>query len=234
MRVSSSRRRSWFRRFRRKLGMVVLSTVGPAVFQLLARTWKIELLEGDRLEGALVHGPGRILVLWHGRMCIGISYHSKRKYKVLVSPSADGDLANRLLKAFDYQIVRGSTNKRAPHAVRQLLTALGEGQTVVVTPDGPRGPRHSMNAGVAFLARETGYAIVPIGLMAKSAWRMNSWDAFTIPKPWTRVAITYGEPLTVQPDVDDAGLDAASDEVKRRLIAAERQCCERLGVEPDW
>ena len=91
-----------------------------------------------------------------------------------------------------------------------------------------------MNAGVAFLARETGYAIVPIGLMAQSAWRMNSWDAFTIPKPWTRVAITYGEPLTVDPDADDAGLDAASDEVKRRLIAAEVNSCEALGVEPDW
>jgi len=35
--------------------------------------------------------------------------------------------------------------------VREMIDVIRAGAVVIVTPDGPRGPRHSMNPGLAWL-----------------------------------------------------------------------------------
>lgn len=171
--------------------------------------------------------------MWHGRMIVPVALFRDRGIYVLVSPSEDGDLSERLLESFGYQVVRGSSSRGGAKALRALLEVLDAGGVVVITPDGPRGPMHSVNPGLAWMARATGRAIVPVGIAAHPAWRLRSWDRFTIPKWRARIAITFGEPIALARDADPQELERVTALVRERTLESERRCALRLGLESD-
>jgi lysophospholipid acyltransferase (LPLAT)-like uncharacterized protein len=218
---------------RRKIGSVVLPVLAPPTLRLLARTWKVDRLGEEHYETCMAR-PGRLATLWHGRMLLPIRAYQDHEVSVLVSPSDDGSLITSLLGRFGYGTVRGSSNKNPARAIREMLDVLQEGTTIVITPDGPRGPRHSINPGPAWMARATGFPILPCGLVADDAWHLKSWDHFTIPKPRARVAVVFGEPMFLGPETTDDEIRASTDELRARMIAAEERGFEHLGVEPDW
>ncbi|MFT7077644.1 MAG: lysophospholipid acyltransferase (LPLAT)-like uncharacterized protein, partial [Planctomycetota bacterium] len=59
-------------------------------------------------------------------------------------------------------------------------------------------------------------------------------DRFTIPLPFSRVTVAFGEPLEVPRDSDEAALVAATKEIRSRLIEAETTAFGSLGKEVDW
>jgi lysophospholipid acyltransferase (LPLAT)-like uncharacterized protein len=219
--------RKSYRVARRTVGGWVLRGLGPQALKRLAGTWRCQ-----------EHGTpprGRALVaLWHGRMLCGLEHYGHRGWSVLVSPSDDGELSLHMLENAGYRVVRGSRSRGGARALREMLALLGEGAVVILTPDGPRGPRHAVNPGVAWMARETGLAVHALGVASDSAWRLSSWDAFTIPKPRARVAFVWGEALAVAPDAGEGELELAGAELRARLLDAERAAHRELSVEPDW
>jgi lysophospholipid acyltransferase (LPLAT)-like uncharacterized protein len=221
------------RNARRRAGLIALKTFAPSLVRALASTWRVVHLERSLLDAQLEQG-GALICMWHGRMLLGVPLFHRDGFHVLVSRSGDGDLSEELLTAFGYGVLRGSSSKGGARALRAMLTLLRAGKAVVVTPDGPRGPRHSMNAGLAWMARATGYPIFPLGLVADRAWRTRSWDRFTVPKPGARVAAAFGEPVHVARDASDATLRNLSTEIGERTLELERAGFARLGVEPDW
>lgn len=173
------------------------------------------------------------MALWHGRMLLGLPHHGGQDLHVLVSRSEDGDISESLLEGFGYRVIRGSSSRGGARALREMLVVLGRGGVLVITPDGPRGPLHSMNPGLAWMARATGHAIVPIGFACDRAWRAKSWDRFTIPRPWSRIVMTYGEAVTVAREATPADLERATETIRERLIEAERGSSAKLGIEAD-
>jgi lysophospholipid acyltransferase (LPLAT)-like uncharacterized protein len=221
------------RRAQRRAGQVALKTFAPAVIRLIASTWRVVHLERAQLDLQLAEG-GALICMWHGRMLLGVPLFSRDGFHVLVSKSDDGDLSEGLLGAFGYGVLRGSRSRGGARALREMLALLRAGKAVVVTPDGPRGPRHSMNPGLAWMARATGYPIFPLGLVADRAWRTRSWDRFMLPKPRARVAAAFGAPVRVARDASDDELRRISAELAERTLELERAGFARLGVEPDW
>lgn len=216
------------------MGKRVVKLVGGPALELLAKSWKVTVLGGEHLEAAMSQGKAHIMALWHGRMLMGLPQHAEKHWHVLVSPSGDGDISNVMLERFGYEVIRGSASRGGANALRSILTAMKGGGAIVLTPDGPRGPRHSVNAGVAWIAGATGYPIVPCGFVCNRAWRASSWDRFTVPKLGSRVLMVYGEPLWVPRRADEAELRRASDELRARILGAEQRGFEELGLEPDW
>jgi lysophospholipid acyltransferase (LPLAT)-like uncharacterized protein len=153
---------------------------------------------------------------------------------VLVSPSDDGSISTLLLEAFGFRVVRGSTSRGGARALRVMLELLQGGGVVVITPDGPRGPRHGVNSGLPWMARATGYPIQPIAFAVDRAWRLSSWDRFTIPKPFARVVIDWGELMHVPRETDPAELERVGEELRSRLMGAEARAFAQLGCEVDW
>jgi lysophospholipid acyltransferase (LPLAT)-like uncharacterized protein len=221
------------RKVSRKIGGVLLPVLAPGILRTLSSTWRVERLGAEHYD-AWVAQPGRLGTLWHGRMLVALPAHRNTNLRVLVSPSQDGSLITMLLRSFGYGTVRGSSNKNPATAVRGMLTDLRQGGSIVITPDGPRGPRHSIHASTAWMARETGFPVLPCGFVCDRAWHFSSWDRFTIPKIGARIALVYGEPLSVDQDADDAEVQRATDEIKRRMVDAERRGFEHLGKAPDW
>ncbi|MBL8863603.1 MAG: lysophospholipid acyltransferase family protein [Planctomycetes bacterium] len=224
-------RRHRIKVLRRRVGRAVALTFAPSLVRGLARTWR-ETIEGESRLDLLRQRGGYFMALWHGRMLIPAAHHARQGYAILVSPSGDGDVSEAMLRRLGYGVVRGSTSRRGRAAIRELIGLLRAGTPVAITPDGPRGPSESMSMGLAWLSAATGFPVVPCGFVAAQAWRLSSWDRFTIPKPFSRVAFVYEEPVHVD-RADDSGLDRATEEIRTRIQRAERRGFELLGVEPD-
>lgn len=207
---------------------------GPLVLGTLARTWRLTILGSEHLESSSSKSNGHFMALWHGRMLLGLAHHGSRDWWVLVSESQDGAITRALLLRFGYRVIRGSSSRGGARALREMLGVLDQGAVLIITPDGPRGPRHSIGQGLAWMARATGYPIVPVGFACDRAWRMRSWDRFTIPKPWARVVMVYGDPIHVPRSEDKAGLAAATDSVREAILATEERGFAHLGRGRDW
>ncbi|HEB53996.1 MAG TPA: DUF374 domain-containing protein [bacterium] len=212
----------------------MIELCAPTLLRLLARTWRLER-SGAAGERLLRSSRPWIVAMWHGRMLtlMPIEGHCRRDIGVLVSPSDDGGLAKLALDRFRYRVVRGSLNRRGARAMREMHTLLTKGGQLVITPDGPRGPRHTINSGPAWLARATGAPLLLVGVAVDRAWRLSSWDRMTIPKPFARVLVHYDEPIVIPADCDDDRLERRSADVRERLLACERAAFARLGVPDD-
>ncbi len=225
---------SRFRRARRRVGALLIESCAPLVLRLIAATWRVR--RTGEAGQALMRSDGPwICTMWHGRMLtlMPIRLHKNRGLAVLVSPSDDGGLAKRALEKFGYRIVRGSLSRRGARAMREMHELVEAGAKLVITPDGPRGPRHSINSGAAWLARATGAPILPVGVAMDRAWRFRSWDRMTVPKPFARVVVHYGDPVRFAATTTDDELEAAADELRRAMIQAERDAFASLGVACD-
>ncbi|MCA8977507.1 MAG: lysophospholipid acyltransferase family protein [Planctomycetes bacterium] len=225
--------RRW-RRVRRRIGDAALRTLGPLLVRMLSLTWRIERRGERGLEVLRGDGPW-VLMLWHGRLLVGLqlSDHAHRGIGSLVSPSDDGKLAGVALRRFGYRVIRGSTSRGAARAMREMGEAIASGTPVVVTPDGPRGPRHAMNSGATWLARASGAPLLTFAVAVDRAWRLRSWDRFTIPKPFAKIILTYGDPVTVANDADDLEVERIAEAAAARLIEDERAGFAALGVRDD-
>jgi lysophospholipid acyltransferase (LPLAT)-like uncharacterized protein len=117
------------------------------------------------------------------------------------------------------EVVRGSSSRGGAEALRTLARSLADGVSVMVVPDGPRGPREIVKPGVVTLAALSGAAIVPVALGASAEWRLRSWDRFRIPRPFARCVMRFAEPIAVARDADRDMREAARKEVEAALHA---------------
>ena len=161
-----------------------------------------------------------IWAFWHNRMFVipllRLRHARHRTGAVLTSASRDGAIVAGAMKSFGLTPVRGSSSRRGATALRELNETLERGEDVAVAPDGPRGPRYKVGAGVIFLARRTGAGILPIRVEYSRAIKLKSWDRFMIPLPFSKARIICEELIFLTPDTD--------------VEAAERQLEQALGT----
>ena len=149
-----------------RLRMWLLPLVGYAVLRSLAWTMRLRTMNSESVDVRWGQGENIIMSFWHGRqIMIPFAYRGPRVI-ILISAHRDGELIARILGWFGFGAVRGSTTRGGSRALRQLVRAGRAGADLVVTPDGPRGPRCHAQAGVIELAKLTGLPIFPITFAA--------------------------------------------------------------------
>jgi lysophospholipid acyltransferase (LPLAT)-like uncharacterized protein len=162
------------------------------LIRILASTWRVSI-SGIPPQGASV------LAFWHGEMLPIWKYFSRRGAAGLTSLSRDGALLARLLGDWRYELVRGSSSKGAKEAL-QRFTQLATTRIALITPDGPRGPRHEFKVGAVVAAARAGVPLVLCRLEASADafWRFErAWDKFCLPKPFARLRLQFSEPMMV-------------------------------------
>jgi len=142
-------------------------------------------------------------------------FFRRRGIVVITSENFDGEWIARILVRFGYGTARGSTSRGAVKALVQLRREMAAGRATAFTVDGPRGPALVAQPGAVWLAKATGRPILPFHVEARRYWTAPSWDRTQVPKPFSRVVLSIGEPLHVAADVDEAGVE----EARRRLEA---------------
>ena len=197
-----------------------LSRLGLWALRVLGTTWRVRFVNLELLHTQHARGRSVILTLWHGQLLPLLWTHRGRKLSVMISEHSDGEIIARVATALGLRPVRGSTTRGAARALLTAAREVDAGYDLAITPDGPRGPAHSVAPGALVIAQRTGAPLVPLAAWASSAWHLKSWDRFMIPKPFARVHVVYGAPITIDSDsgrkaveAEDtlrAGIDAAT------------------------
>jgi len=171
--------------------------LGRGFLQMLARTWRIRVVNGDYVRDLRRAGHTFIFALWHGQLLPLLWHHREEGVLVLISEHRDGELVARAAQSLGYGLIRGSSTRGAERALISLVRELQAGHEVAITPDGPRGPAATFASGALVAAQRSDSFILPVAASADRAWRLRSWDRFMIPKPFARVTVAYGAPAKV-------------------------------------
>ena len=203
---------------------------------LVAHTvrWTVEVDPAARQ--AWRDNDGVVVASWHSRIMILPSAWIRfiRGWKdrvnraaMLISLSPDGEAVARAIDHLDLHAIRGSAankkkrkDKGGARAIAEATRLLKSGSAVCITPDGPRGPAERVSPGAIMIAQRAGAPIVPYALSVKPCWRLDTWDRFIIPFPFSRGAIILGAPVeaprSADPETLRAELQVRLDEVTRR------------------
>jgi lysophospholipid acyltransferase (LPLAT)-like uncharacterized protein len=135
-----------------------------------------------------------IVLFWHNRLFLSLKFHftywSHRNAFGLTSASKDGAWVAGLLGYMGLGAIRGSSSRRGAQALREMLDVLEKQKAdIVVTPDGPRGPKYSIKEGLISFAQKASNPMMLVSADYKSAWRLKGWDGFYIPKPFSTIVI---------------------------------------------
>ena len=193
--------------------------------------WRVE---GRGPADELVRdGKPVIAAFWHGRLLMApTGWRYRAPLAVMISQHRDGEMIARTVHHFGVRTVRGSTTRGGSKALREMLQVVKSGNSVAITPDGPKGPRMRTQSGIVLLARLSGAPIVPATYAVSRRKLASSWDRFVIALPFSRGLYLWGPPIHVAPDADEAALEAARLEVERSLNALTEEADRRMGVEP--
>jgi len=161
-------------------------------------------------------GPRYLYALWHEYLMLPAVKLGHPDLAVLISKHADGQLLGSLITSMGMGMVHGSTNRGGIEAVKQIVDGTAGRRHLVVTPDGPRGPRRQVQPGAIYIASRTGMQLVPVGIGLQHPFRMKSWDRFAVPRPGGRAVLLNGTPIDVPKGLKSDGLEAY-----RRIVQAE-------------
>jgi lysophospholipid acyltransferase (LPLAT)-like uncharacterized protein len=182
---------------------------GRGFLNLLARTWRIRVVNGDNVLKLRASELPFIFALWHGQLLPLLWHHRDEGVKILISEHRDGEMVARAAESLGYGLIRGSSTRGADRALISLVRELQAGREVAITPDGPKGPAGTFAPGALIAAQRSGSFILPVAAFASSSWRLKSWDRFMIPKPFARVTVAYGPPTKVLATNPRAALEEA-------------------------
>ncbi|MBM4122239.1 MAG: DUF374 domain-containing protein [Nitrospira sp.] len=144
------------------LKLTLLPPIGAGLIRLLGRAIRIRTEGAEVVDRLYRQGERVIIAFWHGRqLMMPLAYRGSQAH-ILISQHRDGELIHRIVARFGFQAVRGSTTRGGVEALRQLIRLGRSGVDLVVTPDGPKGPRQAAQPGVVQLAKATGLPILPL------------------------------------------------------------------------
>ncbi len=195
---------------------------GACTLRALFATWRLRV--HDR-GGFLADPPPTpvIYTFWHNRI-LAVTAAFRRVYPrgrrgvlVLTSASKDGMWLGQLAARLGMGSVRGSSSRRGATAMRELLEKVAAGYDIAITPDGPRGPKYRLGAGLVYLAQKAGIPVIPIHARFGRCLRLRTWDGFTIPLPFSRVEVTLDPEVRFAETRDEADFEAQREKMESVL-----------------
>lgn len=213
------------------LTKVIVTLAVAGLRLLLATCRKVMVAPSPQMRFDYVPGPDDperfVLCVWHDELLIPAFCGAQPQLATcLVSRHQDGSFLAEALTQLGFGTVRGSSRKGAALAARQMLEQSTD-RHLVITPDGPGGPRRQMKSGAVYFASATGRRLVVSAFACERCWRIaGSWTDQMIPKPFTTIYLVAGEPLTIPSDLDDQGLAAETQRVQRAMEAVEQTAAD--------
>jgi lysophospholipid acyltransferase (LPLAT)-like uncharacterized protein len=196
-------------RFGQRVALALVPPLAALVIRLLGMTLRYE----DRAEPGVTPGwaiPGPVVfAFWHRSLLACAHRFRNLDIAILISSSFDGELIARTVELLGFRAIRGSSTRGGAAGLRNMQAAYAAGHRCAFTADGPRGPVFVAKPGAAQLANSVGGQAegsepggAPTGAhtgtwagcfyaLPDRAWELRSWDRFLIPKPFSRVVLTW-------------------------------------------
>ncbi|WP_237217263.1 lysophospholipid acyltransferase family protein, partial [Falsiroseomonas oryziterrae] len=142
-----------------------------AYIAFVARTTRWRLVGAGPALAEVAAGRPLVIAFWHERLPVipplfrlavaAEPQVARLSPHVLVSRHRDGRFIGDAVARFGVRMIYGSTTRGGAQALVEMLRVLRAGDPVLITPDGPRGPRRVAAPGVAQLAAVSGAKVVP-------------------------------------------------------------------------
>ena len=172
--------------FSQKILMMILPPLGYMIMRILWYTSR----KSFHIEGEFTQEQ-HIYVCWHGELFMSPQayryLHKTQQASAMISHHFDGELIAKVYNFLKIDAIRGSGRKGAKEVFLKAFRAMKEGRELLITPDGPRGPRHHMYDGAVGLAVKGQKPVCMINFTCSSYWQLKSWDKFVIPKPFSKI-----------------------------------------------
>ncbi len=190
--------------------------------RLVWRTARYHAVGLEHLEQAEARDGSLVIASWHGMtmMITGYLYTVRRvepeRYRMVVPDDERGVTLNiwaERMGAHTFTISMAEESMVAARRLLELIRQMKEGKRLYLNPDGPDGPTHEPKSGVVYIARKAQAPILPSAAYATPAYRIPRWDRYTVPLPFSRITVVFGELLEIE---------AAADMEQARLLLRER------------
>ncbi|MDR3775038.1 MAG: lysophospholipid acyltransferase family protein [Terracidiphilus sp.] len=217
--------------FFQRLVLAMVPRVVWALFSIVGRTWRFEVIAEEGVTPVLFGqkaGP-EIYCFWHQCVLPCTVYFRRSGAVILISKSFDGELITRTLKMFGFDAVRGSSSRSAREGLLGLSHVIETGRTAIFTADGPRGPIYQTKMGPIKLAQITGAPIGAFHLEPERAWTLRSWDRFLIPKPFTRICVSWARWTHVPADLAAEEFEPRREELNAAIERARLRALDYFG-----
>lgn len=198
--------------------------------------WKIAL---PPATAALIRdGRPFIGAFWHGRLLMAYPAwrrlfaklgEEKQRTYVIASLHGDGQLVQEAVGRFGMKALSGSSRRGGARVLREAKRVLQNGEIVVMTPDGPRGPRMRAQPGIAYLAGQVDVPVVPFTFATKRQRSLGSWDRFMLVWPFAKGMLAFGEPVL---PAEDRDVESLRLRIEEGMIALAETVDREEGLEP--
>jgi lysophospholipid acyltransferase (LPLAT)-like uncharacterized protein len=201
------------------------------LLRVVGWTWRYEVIAEEGVVPVRYgeQAGGEIYCFWHQCVLPTALYYRQTHAVILISRSFDGELITRTLRLFGFHAVRGSSSRAGGEGLRGLKRVVESGSPAIFTADGPRGPIYETKMGPVKLAQMTGAPIGAFHFQPERAWVVNSWDRFLIPKPFTRIVVSWARWTRVPAELADDEMEEKRLELNRALERARMRALEHLG-----
>ena len=183
-----------FKKISRSFALWIVPFVGSMLIRVIYFTSKKRFHLPDAIPDEPV-----IFASWHGDLLmqpyVYYKFRSTPKAKVIISEHFDGLLISKVISFFGLESIHGSSTRGGAKVLIQGLKGLSEGYDIGITPDGPKGPRHSMSDGIVILAQKRQASIIVFSCRPSRFWQLSSWDRFVIPKPFCTLDFYASSPI---------------------------------------
>lgn len=215
---------------KQRVVLAIVPRLAVLLIRLLGATWRYEeVVEPGAVPGYQVPGPG-VYAFWH--RCLLAAAHRFRgnDIAILISSSFDGELIARTVERLGFRAVRGSSSRGGAAGLRGMQQAYVEGHRCAFTADGPKGPLYLAKPGAAQLASLVtapgsvaarggkGTWVGCFYLLPLRAWELRSWDRFLIPKPFSKIVVSW----TAHVPAEAVTVESVQAALDRSVALAER------------
>lgn len=214
---------------KKKTILILLRVILWRVVLLWCKTLKITRVNADQFDELRRNGKNVVVAFWHGSMFVGWFLHRPQtnwNVSALVSQSNDGEFLSTILERWNYKMIRGSSHIGGKDAMQLMVDEVEKGNSLVITPDGPRGPRHEMKMGAVRVAQRTGVPLILVGISASKKKQLRSWDKFDVPRMFSSVVAKYSEPIVVPKELNNESLDEFKRTIQNRMMMLVEEASE--------
>lgn len=203
------------------------------LYWVISRTWRFSVDEPPELKEYLLQRKPFILAHWHGDEIVLFKLIPRYRLATIVSQSKDGSMMNTMLWLQGCKTSRGSSTRGAVGALKGLLKFAKQGYNSSYAVDGPKGPIYKVKPGVFETSRVIGAPIFVAGVACDQKFLFEkSWNKTFIPKPFSKVHVTWRGPLAAINKEQDPRDKNLAQFLEKELDVAARDARASIGLPP--
>lgn len=201
-----------------------------AYAEILWKTCWIDIEGWNLVAGILESESPFIITAWHGQTHLLFPAFKERLDLSRMVVVVVDDHRQAVLSSFahvfgthTFPMIRSDTTLAGARRMVALLQAMQGGKFAYISPDGPDGPPRVAKEGIAFLAGRLNAWLIPIGACGRACFHLRRWDRYSLPLPFSRIRVVFGEPFQASRELDRRQLlKELSQRMDSALMAAEQ------------